>query len=149
MIELEKKGRKGPIVFKRKTIVGPKIIFSAWIFYKYFQFIPLQCKIFCCSTQWCAKLNIEKQIRLQIVFQSHIMISFVIHVIKDLGKILLYDKRLYLMGAPSINNNKLQILLNKKMTKRGEGVKKSPLLRRHSLWRAPYRRNYSLQLKVS
>ena len=33
---------------------------------------------------------------------------------------------------------KLPILLSKKTTKRGGGGQKSPILRRHSLWTAPY-----------
>ena len=36
---------------------------------------------------------------------------------------------------------KLLILHSKKMTKKGEGGKKSPILRRHSLWTAPNQAN--------
>ena len=43
-------------------------------------------------------------------------------------------------------NCKLQILLSKKTTKRGGGGQKSPILRRHSLWTAPYSNFWTFEI---
>ena len=41
---------------------------------------------------------------------------------------------------------KLPILLSKKTTKRGGGGQKSPILRRHSLWTAPYSNFWTFEI---
>ena len=47
------------------------------------------------------------------------------------------------MSSQGGRGQKLPILLSKKTTKRGGGGQKSPILRRHSLWTAPYCTTYS------